>query len=239
MGRSTAPAGFYTAAQAIKRLGMPRSTFYDMVERGQIKKITPPNKTDGFYPKEDVDKMAKAHELFMLQFATDNSKLEVAQEEDIEGIADLGAELFGGSRASRYNLRSSQYNANPEVFHVLKQGGTVVGYLGIFPLKHEAIEKIMSGMAESRFRTEVLNPENIMHFKPRESDEVFLIIGAKQGLKKSKAYGLRLILGGVNFLETLARRGVVIKRLYATSRTNEGLGLIKDMRFRQITPENE
>lgn len=245
MGRtSSIPPGFYSAGQAIKKLGVPRSTFYDMVERGQIRKVVPPNKSDGWYHKSEVDKMARANQLFMLQYATDTSTFENAKEEDIEDIADLNAELFGSSggesnRAARYNLRMSQYQTNPEIFHVLKQGEVVVGYVGIFPLKHEAIEKIVSGMAESRFRIEVLAPEHITQFKPEEAEEVFLIIGAKQDVRKSTLYGARLISGSIEFLETLARRGVIIKKAYATSRTQDGIRISKGLGFKRITPTSE
>ncbi len=63
---------------------MSRSNLYNLVEKGQIRKITPPNKTDGFYAKDDVDKIAKAQEAFILQYASDTSTFAVAQEEDIE-----------------------------------------------------------------------------------------------------------------------------------------------------------
>jgi hypothetical protein len=246
MGRASAiPPGFYSASQAIKKLGVPRSTFYDMVERGQITKVVPPNKSDGWYHKSEIDKMARANQLFLLQYATDASTFEVAREEDIEGIADLNAELFGNSgesiksREARYSLRMSQYHTNPEIFHVLKQGETVVGYVGIFPLKHEAIEKIMSGIPESRFRIEVLAPEYITQFKIGEAEEVFLIIGAKQDVKKSKLYGARLISGTVEFFETLARKGIIIKKAYATSRTQDGIRISKGLGFKRVTPTNE
>jgi hypothetical protein len=239
MGRAKAPKGFYTAAQAIKRLGLAKSTFYDMVDRGQIKKVTPPNRRDGFYSKPEIDRMAKEQEAFLLQIATDVSTFEPAQEEDIEGIAELGAELFGGNKESRFNLCLAQYQANPEIFHVVKQNGIVVAYVGAFPLKHEAIEKITSGMSEALFRVEVLSPENIAQFRPGQADEVFLIIGAKQDTKKSKLYGSRAIAGSIEFLETLARRGVIVKKLYATSRTQDGIRICKGMGFKQITPEKE
>lgn len=240
MGRTAKPPkGFYTAGQAVKKLHMSRSSLYNFVDRGQIKKITPPGKTDGFYAKEDVDRLAIAQEAFLLQYASDTSTFAVAQEEDLEGIADLNAELFGGTRASRHALRVAQYRSNPEIFHVLKQDDIVVGYVGIFPLKQEAIDKIMAGMSESRFRMEALAPEYITQFKPGEADNVFLIIGVKQGVKKSKLYGARVIEGTIQFLERLAHRKVFIKKAYGTSRTELGIKLSRGLRFRQITPAHE
>jgi hypothetical protein len=240
MGRTAKPPhGFYTAGQAVKKLHMSRSSLYNLVERGQVRKITPPNKTDGFYAKDDVDRIAKDQEAFILQYASDTSSFSVAQEEDIEGIADLNAELFGGTRSSRHDLRLAQYHCNPEIFHVLKQDGIVVGYIGIFPLKQEAIDRIVAGMPESRFRLEVLAPEYITRFRTGEADNVFLIIGVKQGVKKSRLYGARVIAGTITFLEMLARRGVFVRRVYGTSRTEQGTRLSKNLGFRQITPTQE
>src|ERR1700730_13352117 len=48
MGRpANPPKGFYTAGQAVKKLHMSRSSLYNLVEKGRIRKITPPSKTDG------------------------------------------------------------------------------------------------------------------------------------------------------------------------------------------------
>lgn len=240
MGRtSTPPKGYYTAAQAIKKLHMPRSTFYDMVERGQVKKITPPNKTDGFYSKADVDKMAKAQEAFILQYATDTSTFEKAQETDIEGITELCIELFGKNGTANYETRLKQYLTNPDIFYAVKQDNITVGYVGMFPLRHEAIDRIMSGTAESTFRTGLLTPENILQFRPHEADNVFLVIGVKQGLPKTSLYGAKAISGAIEVFEEFARKGVIIKKLYGTSRTRDGIRIAKKLGFRQVTPVSE
>src|SRR5260221_471661 len=128
----------------------------------------------------------------------------------------------------------AQYKANQEIFHVLKQGEALVGYVGIFPLKHDAIEKIMSGIPESRFRIEVLSPENIVQFKPEEAKEAFVIIGTRQRVKKSKFYATRMITGSIEFLETLERRGGIIEKVYATSRTQDGIKLSNDFRMSML-----
>ena len=240
MGRSgTPPKGFYTAAQAIKKLGLPRSTFYDMVERGQIKKVVPPNKSDGFYLEKDINKMAKANVLFMLQYATDTSTFEKAQEEDIEGITELCIELFGKNGTASYETRLAQYHTNPDIFYVVKQDNVIVGYVGLFPLKQSAIDQIMSGMEEAKFRTGILSPENITQFKPGEADNVFLVLGARQGLPKSKLYGSRLITGAIEAMEQFAQEGTIIKRLYGTSRTQDGIKLAKSLHFKVVAPVAE
>src|SRR5205809_1001677 len=135
MGRSTAPKGFYTAAQAIKKLGYARSTFYDMVERGQIKKVVPPNQSDGFYPKLDIDRMAREKELFLLQYSPDTTVFRKAEEKDIQAIHNLSLEIFGASVAPSYESRLAPYLKNPNIYYVVEQDGILVGYLGIAPIK--------------------------------------------------------------------------------------------------------
>src|SRR5579884_4196575 len=66
-----------------------------------------------------------------------------------------------------------------------------------------------------------------------------MIIDVKQGIKKSKLYGSRIISGGVEILESLAKRGIVVKKLYATSRTQDGIRLCKGMGFKQVVPPQE
>src|SRR5438552_484993 len=63
-----APPGFYSASEAIKKLGVPRSTFYDLVEKGIIKKAVQPGRSDAYYLRAAVDDLVKARELFTLQY---------------------------------------------------------------------------------------------------------------------------------------------------------------------------
>src|SRR5712691_392288 len=90
-----APPGLYSATQAIKKLGLPHSTFYDLVEKGTIKKVVPPGRSDGYYLKAAIDDLAKARQLFTLQYATDISVFQKATESDIQGLHDVCSQLWG------------------------------------------------------------------------------------------------------------------------------------------------
>jgi predicted DNA-binding transcriptional regulator AlpA len=234
-----APSGFYTASDVMKKLGLQSSTFYEYVKTGRIKKVVPPGRKEGYYPKAEVDKFIRAKEAFILQYATDPTLFDKAQEEDIEAITYLGIELFGKHGSPNYETRLAQYHANPDIFYVLRQEEIIVGYIGFFPLKHEAMEAIMAGMEEDRFRASILTPANIVPFKSGEAKELFIIIGAKQDVKKSIIYGSRLISGAIKVLEHLARKSIITESLYATSRTRDGIKLCKNLGFKQIFPEEE
>src|SRR5207245_10551740 len=50
---------YYTAREAIKKLGIPRSTFYDLVKANEIPRITVPLRRQVFYPKQRIDEFAQ------------------------------------------------------------------------------------------------------------------------------------------------------------------------------------
>ncbi len=49
----------YTSSEARAKLGASTSTFKRYIDTGKIRKITPPNKKQGMYVKEDVDKLVE------------------------------------------------------------------------------------------------------------------------------------------------------------------------------------
>ena len=49
---------YYTAREAIKKLGIPRSTFYDLVKANEIPRVTVPSRKRALYSKQRVDKLA-------------------------------------------------------------------------------------------------------------------------------------------------------------------------------------
>ena len=232
-----APKNFYTATEAIKKLGMPRATFFHFVKNGKIKKIVPEGYTEGYYPKKDIDKMALARDMLTLGYTTDSSIFRRAEEKDIQGIYDLGIALFGTATTPSYETRLACYRTNPDAYYVVEQDSLIVGYLYMFPMKAEAIARIMGVEQETTMshllsmRSEIVVPENILQFRPGEADNMFLTIGVRQGLARSKYYGMKLISGGFEVLKDFARQGVIVKRLYATSRTPDGVRLSRDLGF--------
>jgi hypothetical protein len=241
-----APKNFYTATEAIKKLGMPRATFFHFVKTGRIKKVVPDGYTEGYYPKRDIDKMALAREMLTLGYTTDSSIFRRAEEKDIRGVYDLGVALFGTATTPSYETRLACYQANPDAYYVVEQDGFIVGYLYMLPLKAEAIARIMGVQEETTMsqlllmRSAIVIPENILQFKPGEADNVFLTIGVRQGLARSRYYGMKLISSGYEVLKDLAGRGIIVKRLYATSRTPDGVRLCKDLGFTEkIVPGSD
>ncbi|MBA2287321.1 MAG: helix-turn-helix domain-containing protein [Ktedonobacteraceae bacterium] len=230
---ANAPRNFYTASQAIKKLGMPRNTFFNYVRSGKIKKVVPPGQKEGYYLKADIDKLAQARELFTLEYAadTDTSTFERATEEDMRAIYELCVHLWGVMGTPSYEARLGEYKANPYTYYVVKQDGIVVGFLSLTPFKEESLKAFMG----ETYEHVIEGPGSIEPFvsgKPIES--LFLDIGVRRGLRKGTKYGMRLIQGGIEVLEDFAKQGNIVKKLVATSSVPDGINLCKGLGFKEL-----
>src|SRR5579885_291487 len=231
MKTAKAPEGFYTATEAIQKLGIPRSTFYDMVEKGKIQKVVPPYKSDGYYPKSIIDDMVRANQLFIVQYATHPATFEKATANDALGIYDVGVSLWGTIGTPTVETRLEWYKSNPDIDYVVKQEGVVVGYVSIMPLRHETIEQLLSGEK----RGWEVKPEELLPFNPGIPLECFVMaLGVRAGLQKAEKYGMRLFVGAVHALGELAKQGVILDKLYATSNSPDGIKASLDLGFKEI-----
>lgn len=242
--RATAPKGFYTASDVMRILGIGNSTLYHYVNIGKIRKVIPPDRKEGYYIKSEVDKMARARELFLLQYSSDSSIFRKANEKDIQAIHNLSLSIFGATIAPSYESRLTPYLKNPDIYYVVEQDDIIVGYLGVVPIKDDVAERIMGETEAARSAlltsmTEVVTPENILMFEPGEAKNIYLIAVVKQGLSRSKYYGMKLISGGFDILKDYAQRGIFVKKLYSVSRTPDGIKLCKDLGFTEtVIPGN-
>lgn len=59
-----APPGFYTAREAANKLGLNIYTFRYYVRAGKIQRYVPPLRKEGYYSKEEIDRIASETETF-------------------------------------------------------------------------------------------------------------------------------------------------------------------------------
>lgn len=233
--KQNAPRNFYTANEAIERLGMKRNTFFTHVREGKIKKVTPPGHKEGYYPKTEIDKMARVRELAILEYAAEPSTFTKATEDDIRNIHDLGVSLFGITNTTSYETMLSWYRKNPQTYYVTRQESIITGYIGFLYLTDETTKRIMSAVDPRRPsppETEVLS------FTPGKPIEgLWVGLGVLPGLNQLQArqQGMHLISGAIDVLEDLARRGMPVKKLYATSQTTNGIRLSRKLGFKETS----
>src|SRR5438128_1906249 len=94
--RKKAPEGFYTAKDAIATIGIPSSSFYHLVKAGTIKGVVLPGRKEAFYPKQAIDRYARAIQAYLEKFSEETMSFSVALAEDIPEIRELVAANCGG-----------------------------------------------------------------------------------------------------------------------------------------------
>src|SRR5712692_8072120 len=88
---------YYTASQAIKRLNIPRSTFYYLIKRGEIPEgIIIPLRKQALYPKRDIDKLAEERVRMLEELEHEPKRLAfvVPNREDLEQLREIDLMVF-------------------------------------------------------------------------------------------------------------------------------------------------
>src|SRR5579859_1560966 len=108
-----APEGYYTSKEAREKLGLSTSTFIYYVKIGKIKKHVPPLRTEGFYSKKEIDRLAIETALFFHTLEDTNKTVtRIARPEDAQGIYDVLKKGLDWP-ATPVELRLSWYKVNP------------------------------------------------------------------------------------------------------------------------------
>jgi len=227
----------YTSSEARKKLGgMASSSFKKLVDSGKIRKITPPNKKQGLYMKEDVDKTAEAMQLFaeIYSVAQPEGKKEVVQvqnERELRETVAIAQQHFG-ERTHTLEKRLEWFHKAPEGDYVLKDKEVIVGYLSIQPFKPEALERIFTRKGNPDTQADDVEP-----FTPGKPLECYISgMVVKVGISEAQAkrYGMRLFMGMFDILLDLAKRGIDIRKLWVKSNTVSGIRICRNMGFTEL-----
>ena len=247
---SKAPSGFYTAKEAMEKLRIPKGTFHQHVRSGRIKKYTPPNRSEGYYDKKEIDKMAQETALFTLIHSIEPITFSRAQsEEDIRGIVDLCTAIYGQGGTPSYDARLEIWQKNPNVYYIVKQEDIVVGYISLLWFDEEAIKTLMGPTPKQTTITpagrgiySITGPEHIHQFTPGEPIEsLFISLGVRPGLSNTeqREYGFKLIRGALEILSNFAAQDMPVKKIYATSERGDGIKLARKLGMEEIKYPND
>ncbi len=215
MPSKKAPAGYYTASEAARRLGLPIATFHYYVKQGKIPRYVPAMRTEGFYEKSFIDKLT-------------GTEFRTATPEDAAGIVDVLKSL--GWPTTSVEQRRARLEKNPEIDHIAIDEGRIQGYVNGLPLGPDAMEGMMSG----RLRSWDLDLADVLTFEPGHEYDLFVGLAERQSARAAGYYGLRLVLGFRHVLEDWARRGIIIHRLLGHSDEEAGQEVARILGFSLI-----
>lgn len=234
-----APKGYYSASQAMRKLGIGSSTLYHFVNVGKIRRIVPPNMKEGYYFQEDIDKMVRERELFLLTYSRDTSKFARAAEEDIRGIHEVCTDLWG-NRTPGYEARLNSYKQNSSIYYILKKEGLVIGFLGLIPFRKDILDEIMNTGHNDfylRYQEILQMSDSILPFIPGQPIySLSLDMQVKKGTPKEQVYGMRLIQGCIEVLKELAEQNIIVEKLHASSGAAHAIKLCRDAGFTELPP---
>jgi hypothetical protein len=248
--KANAPAGMYTASEAAKRLGLPKTTFHNYVRDGRIKKVVPPGQTEGYYPRAEIEKLAQARELFILLHSTEHATFQRAQsEDDIRGIYELCIAIYGIGGTPSYEERLRIWHKNPYVYYITKQENIVVGYISLIWFTDAALKQLMGPAPKQSITTpagkgvySVTGSENVLPFTPGEPIEsLFISLGVRPGISNTeqRLNSFKLIRDTITVLEEFAEKGLPVKKLYGTSERLDGIRLARKLGMKETKYEGD
>ncbi len=207
---------YYTAQEAMRKLGVSKTTFYEYVKDGRITKKLPSRKQRGaFFLARDVDDLASALRGFVKQYSEtrETTVFRPARPEDAPGMFELGERIM--SRSGGYGI-------------LLVRDEHIIGYFTILPLKHDTLLQIM----RREIRAREVKPEELAKFEPGNPIDCFL--WEVMSDPDQKHIGQYLIGKMLTFFHSLGKRGVDIQGIYATATSREGIDICHKMGMQQM-----
>jgi hypothetical protein len=207
---------------------------YNHVKAGHLQRIIPPNRKQGIYLKEEVDKLAIELQAFFAVKQTPevlSSTFRLATPNDLPECGELIQSIFHVS--SNLARRAEWLEKNPATGFVLRdEQDRLVGCAFVLPLLPAKIEEILATQV-----TPPIWPDDIQHFEVGQHIHLYIrTVGVLPGISRiaKRAYGLRLIAGLMEFIHDLGRRGIEVKEISARSETTDGIHLLKNLNFPEV-----
>src|SRR5579875_1904860 len=231
--RNGAREMYYTLQQALEKLGIPKSTFFDMVKDGRIRSYLPPHRKRGaLYDKEQIDAMAAIQVATGQKPPTDEKLIfGNSTEVDLAQEVAIGLDLYGADDIVPLNKLRQWWMRNPEMFLALKrQDGVLVGYSSVTPMKPETIMKLI----RDEIREADVDPNDIYPYSIGVPLECYIASLTVVPGPKQREYATQLISDVAHFIQHLGERGVYITTFYCIGATPEGRRIAHNLGFTEI-----
>lgn len=232
---------YYKASEAIKRLGIPRSSFFAPVQAGQIPYVTLPLRKHVVYPKDEIDKIATEQDRILKGVETEPERLKlmIPTLDDFKQIVEIDHELFPEETLMTAEELQQRLPYNPDTTHILKDTKTnkVVGYISMSPLKQDILDKLITLQIDETS----LKPEYLAPYIPNTPIDCYIIsVGARPGPGiVQQVYAGKLVLAIKNYLLELLEREVILQHIYTVATSEQGDRLAQGLHFTPLKTTNE
>jgi hypothetical protein len=239
--RKKAPPGMYTAQEAIGTIGIPSTTFYSLVNAGEINKIVPAGKKEGFYSKSEIDLRARNYQAFNEQYQNEKLDFGLALIEDLAEIRELTASVSGGyAHAVPEDVLKAWIRRNPQSIHILRKHNEIVGYISMFAIKPDTLIDRLKG----RLMNRTIPINDILTFDPNTVMPLYIAEMAVKHTPESisddepdpkhpdpqaRQRGAKLIRETARFVIGLKKQGTIINQFYAVGTSPFGIQMCRDL----------
>lgn len=226
----------YTYTEVREKLGIGPATLTSLVDKGIIKRVIPPGRKTGYYLKTDVDDYFEKMSLFARAYTSrieGSYRVRMATEADIIGIIEQHHRVFGSTVSTPVADMKARFEKNPEMSFVAEVDGKIVGHLELMPLKESALTAMLNGSIRGR----QIKPNDIETFDEEKQYNIFIMylaVDQNEETSKKRMDAAMLMREAELFWEEMANKGRLIKGLFATSRTRDGIFILERMEFKQI-----
>lgn len=215
---------YYTADEAMKKLGLPKTSFYRLINEGEIPYELPGGRKRGrLFPREAIDLHARLAK--QQQTPTEFAKTTKAE---LWTRIQHGIRIYGPDDITPYSQALSWLSRNSEIFMSLRQNGELVGGATIVPID----EPVLLRLIEDEIRERDIPLEAV---KPWTDNNLTAYIAtlAVYPQEKRGELGAALIRHVVKWAVDLQARYDIAK-WYAIGATDEGQAILEWMGFERI-----
>lgn len=224
--RKKAPAGFYTAKEARTVIGIPTSSFYNLVRAGTIQQTMLPGRKEAVYSKQAIDRYARMINAYIEKMESETA-FYVALKEDLPEIHELIATNGSGVVPPvPESIMEAWLRKNPESIHVLRRGVETMGYVAMFPLPLDTIMKRMRG----EYMHRAIPIDDIQPYVPGQTYRLYIAdVVVKLDENQQRRLGVKIIREMIRFLHRLAEQDIRIVEIYAVGTSKFGIQLCRSL----------
>src|SRR5258708_1269452 len=222
---------YYTASEAMAKLGLSKTAFHRKVNAGQIPKVVPFGSKQGVYPRRDIDALALAMNM-VFEFQEKIIFSRSTPGDQVEEM-DVGIRCFGSEFITPLPERIAFQQKSEFTFWSLKVDGRVVGYVSIFRFPTDFLDDILTGRHIERDIT----VKEVLPFTRLEPFHVYIDVMA---VDPRLPHHLRHLYAGImvsrfaNVILDLRANGYLIDTLYTVTATPEGDNLVRKLGFHHM-----
>ena len=222
---------YYTPKEVQDKLGITEPALRNLVRTNQLHRITPPGKKHSVFAKEEIDSFLSRWLAFLSTEEPEKMEFHMGTLEDQEEELLLTRYMFGPA-AHDMETRKAWFAKNKEIDYIVRDDGKIVSFMNLLPAKHEAIMDFMDG----KIRGWDIQAEDVEAFEPGKPIEVIVMGMATTPdapPERRRMYSAALLRGMRDTMKSLGERGIEITKLYATSQTPSGIGILMHAGFHE------